>query len=251
MVRGGSSPLGSTWKAPEIGAFSCPHQIRIGEVAAASQRALSASDPWEDLVDFIQQANALLSRDRGLKQALVSRGAHKTECAREKIIPIATELVARAQRAGSLRADLDPLDLPLIDLMVSAIADMTREVSPELWQRALTIIIDGLATTRQTPTPCPASRLTATNSPPSPSPSTAAPDPAGRRSVLPARSAYQSESRAIRGHLNVEAAGAGPAASYVKRGPVAPYIGGWKPPPVPCWGTRRLVIPESWSIWDC
>ena len=127
--------------------------------AAAGQRALSASDPWEGLVDFIQQANALLSRDRGLKQALLSRGAHKTECAREKIIPIATELVARAQQAGSLRADLDPLDLPLIDLMVSAIADMTREVSPELWQRALTIIIDGLATTRQTPTPLPGQPL--------------------------------------------------------------------------------------------
>jgi AcrR family transcriptional regulator len=132
---------------------------RIGEVAAAGQRALSASDPWEGLVDFIQQANALLSRDRGLKQALLSRGAHKTECAREKIIPIATELVARAQQAGSLRPDLDPLDLPLIDLMVSAIADMTREVSPELWQRALTIIIDGLATTRQTPTPLPGKPL--------------------------------------------------------------------------------------------
>jgi AcrR family transcriptional regulator len=132
---------------------------RIGEIAAAGQRALSASDPWEGLVDFIQQANALLSRDRGLKQALLSRGAHKTECAREKIIPIATELVARAQQAGSLRPDLDPLDLPLIDLMVSAIADMTREVSPELWQRALTIIIDGLATTRQTPTPLPGKPL--------------------------------------------------------------------------------------------
>jgi AcrR family transcriptional regulator len=132
---------------------------RIGEIAAAGQHALCASDPWEGLVGFLQQANALLARDRGLKQALLSRGAHKTERAREKIVPIATELVARAQQAGSLRADLDPLDLPLIDLMVSAVAEMSREVSPELWQRALTIIIDGLATTRQTPTPLPGQPL--------------------------------------------------------------------------------------------
>jgi AcrR family transcriptional regulator len=132
---------------------------RIGEIAAAGRRALSASDPWEGLVDFLQQANALLACDRGLRQVLLSRGAHKAERAREKIVPIATELVARAQRAGSLRADLDPLDLPVIQLMVSAIADMTREVSPELWQRALTIIIDGLATTRQTPTPLPGKPL--------------------------------------------------------------------------------------------
>jgi AcrR family transcriptional regulator len=132
---------------------------RIGEVAAAAQRGLCASDPWEGLVGFLQQANALLARDRGLQQALLSRGAHRTERAREKIVPIATELVARAQQAGSLRADLDPLDLPLIDLMVSAVAEMAREVSPELWQRALTIIIDGLATTRQTPTPLPGKPL--------------------------------------------------------------------------------------------
>jgi AcrR family transcriptional regulator len=132
---------------------------RIGEVAAAGQRALTASDPWQGLVDFLQQTNALLARDRGLKQALLSRGAHRTEHAREKIVPIATELVARAQQAGTLRADLDPLDLPIIQLMVSAIAEFTREVSPELWQRALTIIIDGLATTRQTPTPLPGKPL--------------------------------------------------------------------------------------------
>jgi AcrR family transcriptional regulator len=132
---------------------------RIDEIAAAAHHALSASDPWEGLVGFLHQENALLSSDRGLRQVLLSRGAHKTERAREKIAPIATELVARAQQAGSLRADLDVFDLPLIDLMVSAIADMTREVSPELWQRALTIIIDGLATTRQTPTPLPGKPL--------------------------------------------------------------------------------------------
>ena len=132
---------------------------RIDEVAAAAEHALSAPDPWEGLVGFLQQANALLSCDRGLRQVLLSRGAHKTERAREKIVPIATELVARAQQAGSLRADLDPLDLPVIQLMVSAIADMTREVSPELWQRALTIIIDGLATTRKAPTPLPGKPL--------------------------------------------------------------------------------------------
>jgi AcrR family transcriptional regulator len=132
---------------------------RIDEIAAAGQRGLSASDPWEGLVTFIQQANALQACDRGLKQALLSRGAHRTERAREKIVPIATELITRAQQAGSLRADLDVFDLPLIDLMVSAIAEITREVSPELWQRALTIIIDGLATTRQTPTSLPGKPL--------------------------------------------------------------------------------------------
>src|SRR3981081_11212 len=93
---------------------------RIDEVPAAGQRALCASDPWEGLVGFLQQANALQARDRGLRQALLSRGAHRTERAREKIIPIATELVARAHQAGSLRADFDVFDVRLIDVIVEA-----------------------------------------------------------------------------------------------------------------------------------
>src|ERR1700686_3320002 len=65
---------------------------RIDEIAAAAQHALSASDPWEGLVGFLHQANALLSGDRGLRQVLLARGAHKAEGARAKIVPIATEL---------------------------------------------------------------------------------------------------------------------------------------------------------------
>jgi AcrR family transcriptional regulator len=132
---------------------------RIGDVAAAGQRALGASDPWEGIVEFVRYASAVQARDRGLRQALLSRGADKTKRAREKIIPIVAELVTRAQQAGSLRPDLDPLDLPLVDLMVSTVADRTREVSPEIWQRALTIIMDGLATSRETPTPLPGKPL--------------------------------------------------------------------------------------------
>jgi hypothetical protein len=45
---------------------------RIGEAAAAGQSALSASDPRQGLVGFLQRANALQARDRGLKQALLS-----------------------------------------------------------------------------------------------------------------------------------------------------------------------------------
>src|ERR1700694_3164569 len=36
---------------------------RIGEIAAAAQRALSAPDPWEGLIGFLQQGKALRARD--------------------------------------------------------------------------------------------------------------------------------------------------------------------------------------------
>ncbi|HWF74455.1 MAG TPA: hypothetical protein VG186_13990 [Solirubrobacteraceae bacterium] len=143
--------VGVPRSAVEVGQPNDTSQAAIGPDL---RRRLRSPSAWSIAWKAIR-----FTRDRGLQQALLSRGAHKTERAREKIVPIATELVARAQQAGSLRADLDPLDLPLIDLMVSAVAEMAREVSPELWERALTIIIDGLATTRQTPTPLPGKAL--------------------------------------------------------------------------------------------
>src|ERR1039457_4829706 len=72
----------------------------------AAHAGVGAGTVYSRFADKDALIDALLARDRGLKQALLSRGAPKTERAREKIVPIATELVARAQQAGSLRADL-------------------------------------------------------------------------------------------------------------------------------------------------
>lgn len=132
---------------------------RIGEITAAARRASESSDPWEALVWFLREACALQARDRGLKQALFTRGRERVEQARETILPLVTELVARAKESGALRPDLDPVDLAVLQLMVSAIADTTRQIAPQHWERMLQIIIDGLRTSREAPTPLPVAPL--------------------------------------------------------------------------------------------
>ena len=129
---------------------------RISDVAEIGRRALRADDPWEGFVSFMTEAMALQARDRGLKQALLSRGRDRSQRARDTIAPIVAELLARAQRAGAVRSDLTLVDVPLIQLMVSATAEMTREVAPELYRRMLQIVLDGLSTSRSGPTPLPA-----------------------------------------------------------------------------------------------
>jgi hypothetical protein len=37
--------------------------------------------------------------------------------------------------------------------MVGALADLTREVDPDQWRRFLTVVLDGLRTRRDGPTP--------------------------------------------------------------------------------------------------
>ncbi len=78
--------------------------------------------------------------------------------ARERIAPRALKLVARAQEAGVVRADLGPFDVPMLHLCVGLIADRTRNVAPDYWERVLTILIDGISAKGPT-TPMPVEPL--------------------------------------------------------------------------------------------
>jgi hypothetical protein len=42
---------------------------------------------------------------------------------RARLLPVVTKLVARAQADGSVRADLQPTDIPLIEFMLAMLAE--------------------------------------------------------------------------------------------------------------------------------
>ena len=86
------------------------------------------------------------------------RGRERVAAARERISPRARKLLARAQEAGAIRADLGPLDVPMLNLCVGLIADRTRDVAPDYWERVLTILIDGISAQGPT-TPMPVEPL--------------------------------------------------------------------------------------------
>ena len=90
---------------------------------------------------------AMNAADRGFKEALLSRdrGHERVAAARNAIAPVAMELLERAQRAGAVREDLGTYDVPMMHLCVGLIADRTRDVAPEYWERILTLLLDGAA----------------------------------------------------------------------------------------------------------
>src|ERR687886_739122 len=102
----------------------------IAGIAAAARRGLEVEDPWEGLVGFLREVNGQQAGNRGLKELLLSRGRgrERVERARDSIAPIAIQLVRRAQESGQLREDLGPFDVPLLNLMIGAVADATRDV---------------------------------------------------------------------------------------------------------------------------
>jgi AcrR family transcriptional regulator len=128
---------------------------RIEEIAQAARDALTYDDPWEGFVTFVREAVRLQASDRGLREALFTTGPGRArvERARATITPAAAQLVRRAQEAGRLRDDIVVFDAAMMQVMIGAVADATRDIAPDTWERFLGIVLDGMAQSRSSPTP--------------------------------------------------------------------------------------------------
>lgn len=119
-------------------------QQTIDLMVDSAEQALTADDPWDGLVRFLEAALTAQTVDRGLREVLM--GVHdpeKMQQVHDRLIGPISELLLRAQRAGRIRADVDTTDLGFIIGMLCTVADMAAG-SPELWRRYLTILLDGL-----------------------------------------------------------------------------------------------------------
>jgi AcrR family transcriptional regulator len=128
---------------------------RIGAIVQLAEAALEDDDAWRGFTSFLERAIALQAADRGLRELLLStrRGQERVAQARGQIKPLVDVLVERAQVQGRLRADFRSTDVPLILFMADGVVDVTAEAAPETWRRALGLVLDGLATRRDAPSP--------------------------------------------------------------------------------------------------
>jgi AcrR family transcriptional regulator len=127
---------------------------RMREFAELAEECLQADDAWDGLVRFLESATQQHACDRGFKEVALSggHGLKRVARARQLMFPLVSRLVARAQADGSLRADIEPTDMPLLQLMLGSLSECTRNADPEVWRRFLGIITDGLRTSREAPT---------------------------------------------------------------------------------------------------
>ena len=119
---------------------------KIGQVEQVARDALAVEDPWDGFEAFMRAVCRLQAEDRGLKEALLARdrGRERVAMARERIAPIATQVLQRAQEAGVVRADLGAFDVPMMHFAVGFVAERTRGLAPGYWERLLTVLLDGL-----------------------------------------------------------------------------------------------------------
>ena len=68
--------------------------------------------------------------------------------ARDRMRPVITRLVQRAQASGDLRADFEATDVKMIAFMLASVAEYAAAVTPRVWRRYLAMLLDGLRPSR-------------------------------------------------------------------------------------------------------
>jgi AcrR family transcriptional regulator len=119
---------------------------RLAEIVSLIETAIEDPDPWHGLVTFLEAVLAVQAGDRAVKELLFAApgGIERVSRLRAQMLPLATTLVERAQASGELRSGIAAQDMPLLQLMVGTIIDVSREYEPELWRRFLAIVVQGL-----------------------------------------------------------------------------------------------------------
>jgi AcrR family transcriptional regulator len=128
---------------------------KIENMLVLAREAATFDDAWEGFVHFVGRALEWQMRNRGLRDVLLHSdrpcaGAART---REAVTPILTDIIERAQAAGKLRPDVVVNDVPMLVTMLGAVSDYVGVNDPELWQRYMVLILDGLIADRAGWTP--------------------------------------------------------------------------------------------------
>jgi AcrR family transcriptional regulator len=134
---------------------------RIDGLVAVAEHSCTAADPWQGLVSYLEFAVSAMAADLGLRQMMTfaTYGRDHVCYARERMRPVISRLVQRAQASGDLRDDLESTDVKLIVFMLASVAEYAATVRPDIWRRYLALLLDGLRPSRETaaelPVPAP------------------------------------------------------------------------------------------------
>jgi AcrR family transcriptional regulator len=122
-----------------------------------AERAARVEDPWQGFASLVEDTCELFADDRGYADVYRSRvtGTPVIAAAQERLSALKTTIMARAKRAGVLRADVEPSDIALITWGVVGTMDATRDTAPDAWRRHLALLLDGLRPEAAHPLPAP------------------------------------------------------------------------------------------------
>jgi AcrR family transcriptional regulator len=135
-------------------AIAADHFERL---AASAREGLEHGDAWRGFCEFMRRAAEMQANDLAVAEVMAAQPDAMREAAerRDDLHEAVAELVIRAQRAGALRADVVPEDVPML-LCGLGRATRVGSTGPTMsWERYLVIMLDGLRAPGATSLPNP------------------------------------------------------------------------------------------------
>jgi AcrR family transcriptional regulator len=128
---------------------------RIDALNAVGERLLDAADPGTALLEFLTAAaHQRQQRDLSFLQEAGDLNAEVTKV-RAQMFHTVHRLVDRARAHGAVRDDVTGADVILLMCAPNYVTSYVPDAPPDLWQRYLAIIFDGLRPSGAHPLPHP------------------------------------------------------------------------------------------------
>jgi AcrR family transcriptional regulator len=110
-----------------------------------AEAALAEPDPGLAFEKFVVGMPAFQARHRALADQMANDSSLESAAVpRDKLLRAVSELVARAQAAGAIRADIGPGDVSMLFSGVAHATAVAGDLQPVLRERFVRIILDGL-----------------------------------------------------------------------------------------------------------
>jgi len=134
---------------------------RFHELIEVAEDALTDADAWQGMRRFLERVTEMQANNTGLRDLVVAMpdGLSRVRQIRSRLLPLGEEVVRRAHRAGQLRPDIVAQDLPVLQMMLAAIVDVTVDLDRDLWRRYAQIMLRGMSADPGSEPPLTASAL--------------------------------------------------------------------------------------------
>src|ERR1700744_4119807 len=121
------------------------------DLAPTIKAARGADDPIEGLAQLIDAAIALGAREHNLLTAARRAGSLTADVSTD-LYEAMTDLAERGQRAGMVRPDLAPADLPRLVTMLHSVL-WTMDSGSDGWRRYVALMVDAITSGDRRPLP--------------------------------------------------------------------------------------------------
>ncbi|MED5815144.1 helix-turn-helix domain-containing protein [Mycolicibacterium sp. 050232] len=118
----------------------------MDQLTALAETALQHEDSWLGFAWYVESMCEITATDRGLREIAFSKcyGGDRVKACQERLVPVLTKLVERAQGDGYLRPEVSSTDMPLFGLLSGTVSEFAGNVDPDLWRRYVAILLEGM-----------------------------------------------------------------------------------------------------------